>query len=261
MSQSTLSITNLGISTHKNGVARQLVDGVSLDIVSGRVLALVGASGSGKSLSCAACLDVLPAGVQRVTGDITLDGKSIDFTSLRGPIVSSIMQNPRSAFNPVMTMKAHARETMRALGLGMDRGNAQIVAAFRDVGLDDPERVLDLHPFEMSGGMLQRVMIALALLGDPPFLFADEPTTDLDLVVQKHILDLLENIVKRRGMGVLLVTHDMGVVARLANDVAVIDGGKIIEKAPVEKLFTKPVHPITRNLATAHLSLYGLEVC
>ncbi|RCK49857.1 nickel ABC transporter ATP-binding protein [Thalassospira profundimaris] len=260
MAPSTLSIANLTVTTQKNGEIRKLVDGLSLDIASGRVLALVGASGSGKSLSCAACLDVLPAGVMRQSGQVTLDGAGVDFATLRGRIVSSIMQNPRSAFNPVMTMKAHARETLKALGLPRDAGNARLIAAFEDVGLEEPEHILDLHPFEMSGGMLQRVMIALALLGDPPFLFADEPTTDLDLVVQKHILDLLEGVVMRRGMGILLVTHDMGVVARLADDVAVMDAGKIVEQAPVHQVFERPSHQITRNLVAAHLSLYGQEV-
>lgn len=259
-SPATLSISNLTITTQKHGKTCNLVDDLSLDIRSGRVLALVGASGSGKSLSCSACLDVLPSGVKRQSGQVALDGTRMDFAALRGRIVSSIMQNPRSAFNPVMSMKAHARETLKALGLGREAGDAHIVAAFHDVGLEEPERILDLHPFEMSGGMLQRVMIAFALLGDPTFLFADEPTTDLDLVVQKHILDLLENVVKRRGMGILLVTHDMGVVARLADDVAVIDAGKIVEKAPVNQVFAQPSHAVTRNLVAAHLSLYGLEV-
>ncbi|MEQ5777190.1 nickel import ATP-binding protein NikD [Thalassospira sp. NFXS8] len=260
MSPTLLSISDLTVTTQKHGKTCKLVDGLSLDIISGRVLALVGASGSGKSLSCAACLDVLPAGVKRQAGQVKLDGTGIDFAALRGRIVSSIMQNPRSAFNPVMTMKAHARETLKALGLARDSGNAGIVAAFRDVGLEEPERILNLHPFEMSGGMLQRVMIAMALLGDPPFLFADEPTTDLDLVVQKHILDLLESVVARRGMGILLVTHDMGVVARLADDVAVLDTGKIVEKGPVQQIFERPSHRVTRNLVAAHLSLYGQEV-
>jgi nickel transport system ATP-binding protein len=132
------------------------------------------------------------------------------------------MQNPRSAFNPLRTMAAHARETCRALGKPAD--DATLIAALGDVGLEAPERVLTLYPFEMSGGMLQRMMIAMALLSDAAFIVADEPTTDLDAVAQAKILDLLERLLQTRHCGMLLVTHDMGVVARLADDGG--DGGR-----------------------------------
>ncbi|AUG55866.1 ATP-binding cassette domain-containing protein [Thalassospira marina] len=260
MPVSTLTLSDLRITTHQGGKLRTLVDGLSLSVQAGRVLALVGASGSGKSISCAGWLDVLPSGVKREMGQARLGDKAISFAALRGRVVGSIMQNPRSAFNPVMTMRAHARETLKALGVEYASLDDAVIAAFADVGLDDPAGMLGLHPFELSGGMLQRVMIALALLGNPPFLFADEPTTDLDLVVQKHILDLLETLVTRRNMGILLVTHDMGGVARLADDVAVMDQGRIVEMAPVAQIFAAPEHVITRNLVAAHLSLYGQEV-
>lgn len=235
-----------------------LVQGISLSLKRGRVLALVGSSGCGKSLTCAAALGILPAGVRQTAGAVVVDGKPVAPASLRGSKVATIMQNPRSAFNPVYTMAAHARETCRALGKPAD--DATIIAALDAVGLEYAARMLKLYPFEMSGGMLQRMMIAMALLCDAPFIVADEPTTDLDMVAQARILDLLADIMQNRAPGMLLVTHDMGVVARLADEVAVMDGGKIVEHSDVDTLFRSPRHTVTRNLVAAHLALYGMEL-
>lgn len=237
---------------------RALVHGVSLTIKRGRVLALVGGSGSGKSLTCAAALGILPPGVRQTAGTILADGKPVSPCALRGSNIATIMQNPRSAFNPLRTMADHARETCRALGKAAD--DATLIAALEAVGLENAPRVLKLYPFEMSGGMLQRMMIAMALLCDAPFIVADEPTTDLDAVAQARILDLLVNIMQNRGPGMLLVTHDMGVVARLADDVAVMDNGCIVEQGDVDSLFRAPQHSVTRGLVAAHLALYGLEL-
>lgn len=237
---------------------RPLVHGVSLSLKRGRVLALVGGSGSGKSLTCAAALGILPAGVRQTAGTLLADGKHISPCDLRGVKIATIMQNPRSAFNPLHTMATHARETCLALGKPAD--DATIIQTLEAVGLENAERVLKLYPFEMSGGMLQRMMIAMAVLCDAPFIVADEPTTDLDVVAQARILDLLESIMQRRAPGMLLVTHDMGVVARLADDVAVMDNGNIVEQGDVETVFNAPKHSITRNLVSAHLALYGMEL-
>ena len=236
---------------------RALVHGVSLTIKRGRVLALVGGSGSGKSLTCAAALGILPPGVRQTAGTILADGKPVSPCALRGSKIATIMQNPRSAFNPLRTMADHARETCRALGKAAD--DATLIAALEAVGLENAPRVLKLYPFEMSGGMLQRMMIALAVLSEAPFIFADEPTTDLDAVAQARILDLLEEIVTSRGQGLLLITHDMGVVARLAHEVAVMDEGRIVERCDVATLFSAPRHPVSRRLLAAHLALYGME--
>ncbi len=235
-----------------------LVNGVSLTLKRGRVLALVGGSGSGKSLTCAAALGILPAGVRQTAGTILADGKPVAPCELRGSKVATIMQNPRSAFNPLQTMATHARETCRALGKPAD--DATLIATLETVGLEHAERVLRLYAFEMSGGMLQRMMIAMAVLCDAPYIVADEPTTDLDVVAQARILDLLAGIMQNRAPGMLLVTHDMGVVARLADDVAVMDKGNIVEQGDVEKLFSAPQHTVTRNLVAAHLALYGMEL-
>jgi len=237
---------------------KPLVKGVSLTLTRGRVLALVGGSGSGKSLTCAAALGVLPAGVRQTAGQVLADGTLMSPRTLRGKTVATIMQNPRSAFNPLHSMATHARETCLAVGKPAD--NAVLIAALRAVGLEDAHRVLTLYPFEMSGGMLQRMMIAMAVLCDAPFIVADEPTTDLDAVAQARILDLLDSIMQTRAPGMLLVTHDMGVVARLADEVAVMDDGVIVEQGDVETVFHMPQHRVTRNLVAAHLALYGKEL-
>lgn len=235
-----------------------LVHGVSLTLRRKRVLALVGSSGSGKSLTCAAALGILPPGVRQTSGAVLVDGRPAAPCDLRGSVVATIMQNPRSAFNPLHTMGTHARETCRALSKPAD--DATLLAALDAVGLEHASRALRLYPFEMSGGMLQRVMIAMALLCDAPFIVADEPTTDLDAVAQARILDLLAGIMQKRAPGMLLVTHDMGVVARLADDVAVMEHGRIVEQGDVETLFRAPRHPVTRGLVAAHLALYGMEL-
>ena len=235
---------------------RVIVDGLDLTVTRGSVTALVGASGSGKSLSCAAILGVLPPGVRREAGVVALDGVPRSADELRGGLVSMILQNPRTAFNPVMTMEAHCRETVRAHRKGWGAERPHLLALMEEVGLEEPVETLRLHPFEMSGGMLQRMMIALALLSGAPFLIADEPTTDLDPVVQANLLDLIERVVARNRIGLLLITHDLGVVARLADEVTVIDHGRVIERAPVVRLFDAPRHPVVRTLVGAHLDLH-----
>lgn len=257
MTPKTLSIENLTVTTGM--AAHRLVDDLSITIRRGRITALVGASGSGKSMTCAASLGMTPAGVTLASGCITLDGAPQKPETLRGRTVATIMQNPRTAFNPVRTMRQHAMETLKACGRNGQDSDDRITQCMVQAGLENPHQVLHLHAFEMSGGMLQRMMIALALMTEAPFLFADEPTTDLDLVVQARILDLLDRLTGERGPGMLLVTHDMGVVARLADDVAVMDKGRLVEQGPVMDIFHNPQHPVTQMLVKAHLALYGME--
>lgn len=250
-----LTIEGLRLETRHNGRPVALVRNLDLTVTEGRVTALVGASGSGKSLSCLGLQGILPPGVTRTAGNVRIVDGGGDRAARAGHDIATVMQNPRSAFNPVMTMRAHARETRR----GSARRLAdELFRAVGEVGLD-ADRVLDLYPFQMSGGMLQRMMIALALLTGARFLIADEPTTDLDLVVQARVLDLLLDQVARRGLGVLFVTHDMGVVARVADDVAVMAGGVVVERGPVADIFDAPRHPATQALVAAHLALYPEE--
>lgn len=243
-----LEIRNL---TLVNRDGARLVDDLSLTLMPGRVTALIGASASGKSLTAMAVQGITPPGIRRLSGQVLVGGAPAQ----RGRDVATIMQNPRTAFNPVRTIRAHAVETARATGVD-PAGFAPLLA---EVGLDDPT-LPDLYPFQLSGGMLQRVMIALALFSGAPFLIADEPTTDLDLVVQAQVLDLIARLARDRGLGILFITHDMGVIARLARTAHVMDAGRIVEEGPVARIFDAPAHAATRALVAAHLALYPEEV-
>lgn len=175
-----------------------------------------------------------------------------------GKIFANIMQNPRTAFNPLLSMRAHIAETMRAAGGFGEGARGEIAQTLRSVGLG--ESVLGLYPHQLSGGQLQRVMIALALFTRARFIIADEPTTDLDLAVQSTILRLLRQIASERGIGVLLITHDFGVTASIADRVAVMSEGEIVERGSVREIFAAPQQAVTKELIAAHLSLYGGEL-
>ncbi|EKT60352.1 ATP-binding cassette domain-containing protein [Providencia sneebia] len=260
LNQTSLQVKNFSVGYLHHAHTHVLISDLSFTLRRGEVLALVGASGSGKSMTCSAILDMLPEGVQKIQGTVLLEGQEISGKMLRGRQVASIMQNPRSAFNPVRTMYQHIIETLKATKQPLHDIDKRIRDVLAEVELGDSANILKLYPFEMSGGMLQRMMIAIAILSDAPFLFADEPTTDLDLIVQKKILDLLDHVVSDRKTGLLLITHDMGVVARLADNIAVLKSGEIIETGSVDDIFTSPHSMITRDLISAHLSLYGLEL-
>lgn len=239
---------------------RTLVDRVELTLKAGQVHALVGASGSGKSLTSLGILDLLPPGVHSTGASLLLDGQPVAAAQLRGRQVALVLQNPRSAFNPVRSLRQHALETLQARGLRGVEAEQLIQATLHEVGLHDDQRVLDSFAFQLSGGMLQRMMIALALLADSRFLLADEPTSDLDVVAQARFLDLLQRLVEQRNLGVLLITHDMGVVARCADQVSVMAHGRIVEQADVHQLFNAPQSQEARRLLAAHHSL-TMESC
>ena len=253
MSARRLSVGGL----HLAAGGHALVRGVSLTLRRGRVLGLVGTSGSGKSLTTLALLDLLPPGVRQVAGMVALDDAPADRVALRGRTVGLVQQAPRGGFNPLVTIGRHFTETLACDGIRDAAARDAMLELLREVGFGDPASVVGLYPTQLSGGMLQRIMIALALARDPDFLLADEPTTDLDLVVQAQLLDLLERLVVRRGLGVLLVTHDFSVIARLADQVVVMDAGQVVEQRPVRRLFEDPVHPRTQALMAAHLALYA----
>ncbi|MFJ4346531.1 nickel import ATP-binding protein NikD [Pseudomonas sp. NPDC089401] len=236
-----------------------LVHGVDLQVRRGEVCALVGASGSGKSLSCLGMLDLLPAGLRLTQGQLLLDGQPLAATQVRGRLASLILQNPRSAFNPVRNMAGHGLETLRQRGIRGADAEARMVDCLQAAGLQDPGRVLPAFAFQLSGGMLQRMMIALALMAETPFLLADEPTSDLDALNQARFLDLIMELVEQHGLGVLLVTHDMGVVARCADQVVVMDAGQVVEREAVHTLFEQPASDTARTLLQAHSTLCGSQ--
>ena len=243
-----------------DGGQQTLLQALDLTLLPGSALTLIGESGSGKSLTCLGILDLLPPGVHSSGASLLLDGQRVEAANLRGREVALVLQNPRSAFNPVRSLRQHALETLQARSIQGAEAERLIHATLLEVGLFDGQRVLDSFAFQLSGGMLQRMMIALALLADSRFLLADEPTSDLDVVAQARFLDLLERLVAQRHLGVLLITHDMGVVARCADQVTVMAHGRIVEQADVHTLFHAPQSQEARTLLAAHHSL-TMENC
>jgi peptide/nickel transport system ATP-binding protein len=250
-SAAMLAVEDLTI--HIDGHA--VVDGVSFTVAAGEVMALVGESGCGKSLTALALLGLLPDAASLERGSIVLEGRDLvclaerEMRRLRGSRLSIIFQEPTASLDPLATIGAQIAEAYR---LHHKTSRAQARAKARDmlvaVGIPDPDRRLDQYPFELSGGMCQRVMIAIALICGPLVLVADEPTTALDVTIQAQILDLMKKLVAERGTGIVIITHDMGVVADIADRVAVMYAGRITEIAPVEDLFARPLHPYTALL-------------
>ncbi|MFW5734348.1 MAG: ATP-binding cassette domain-containing protein [Oceanidesulfovibrio sp.] len=258
-----LAVEGLAISTP----GKPLVRGVSFTVERGKVTGLVGESGSGKSLTCQTIMGLVPKGLA-ASGVVRLGGEIMPVSSkstaksrhARGKRAAMILQNPMSCFDPVFTIRAHFKETLAAHGApSSENGPKRWRKSLTEVGFAEPDAILKLYPFQMSGGMLQRVMIALALLLDVDFLLADEATTDLDAVSQARVLDLIENLVRVRGMGVLLVTHDLSVIARLADQVLVMQNGVIVERGGVHSIFNEPRHEYTAQLLQAHYRLYGMD--
>ncbi|WP_280418315.1 ABC transporter ATP-binding protein [Nocardia carnea] len=239
------------------GHSQPAVDGISFAVDRGEIVALVGESGSGKSLTARAILGLLPGGAA-ATGAITVDGTDIlgatetELNRLRGTKVALVFQDPQNALNPVRRVGWQLREAIRAhRRISAAAADRLAVELLDRVEIPDPARRVKYYPHQLSGGQKQRVAIALALAGEPDLLVADEPTTALDVTVQAEILALLDRIRRRTGMGVLLITHNMGVVAQYADRVLVMQGGRIVETGDTHSLFDTPTHPYTRALLDA----------
>ncbi|WP_036970800.1 ATP-binding cassette domain-containing protein, partial [Promicromonospora kroppenstedtii] len=261
MSDVVLRIRGLDVTFTTGSGDVPAVRGVDLEVGRGRVVALVGESGSGKSVTSLSVLGLLPS-TARVTGSVELaDGGAVrDVVStpeerlvdLRGRVVSMVFQEPMTALNPTMTLGDQIAEAVlnhEHVPRAVARERA--VELLRSVGIPEPERRAGQYPHELSGGQRQRVVIAIALACEPQLIVADEPTTALDVTVQAGILDLLRELVAQRGTALLLVTHNMGVVADLADEVAVMSGGRIVERGPVEQVLLAPEHEYTRALLDA----------
>ena len=237
------------------GVARA-VDGVSFSILAGETLGLVGESGCGKSVSALSIMRLVPTPPGfHAGGSILFGGRDLlraresEMQRIRGNDIAMIFQEPMTALNPVFTVGNQIVEAVR-VHLGLSRGEARnrAIEMLDLVGIPSPARRVDEYPHQMSGGMRQRVMIAMAMSCDPQLLIADEPTTALDVTVQAQILELIEGLQSRTGMSVLLITHDLGVVAETADHVAVMYAGQVVEYAGVQELFARPRHPYTIGL-------------
>ncbi|KIU03001.1 ABC transporter ATP-binding protein [Frigoribacterium sp. MEB024] len=236
---------------------RRVVDGLSLDVPDGARVGLIGESGSGKSMTTLAVLGLLPDGA-RATGSIRLDGRELlgaserELAGLRGRVVGTVFQDPRTALDPVVTVGRQIAEPLRLHGrVGRRDARARAVAAAAEVGLPDPEAVVDLYPHQLSGGQRQRVGIAMALINRPGLVLADEPTTALDVTTQAEVLALFQRLVDEQRTSLLFVTHDLAVLSLITDHAAVLSHGRVVERGPVEQLLHRPEHEVTRGLVEA----------
>jgi len=238
----------------EDGVVRA-VDGVNLEVYPGEVLGLVGESGCGKSVTSLSIMRLIAAPGKVVEGKILLDGQDLlelpekEMVKVRGNRISMIFQQPQTALNPVFKVNDQIAEVLDIhQDFGREAGRRRAVELLKMVGIPDAERRAEAYPHELSGGMAQRVMIAMALACVPELLIADEPTTALDVTIQAQILDLMRDMREKMGTSVILITHDLGVVAEMAERVAVMYAGEIVEQTDVNSLFDQPLHPYTQGL-------------
>ena len=259
MSEPLLQVDNLHVDFQTYGGVVQAVRGVSFDVQGGQTLAIVGESGCGKSVTVQSLMGLIPMPPGRIhQGSATLRGKDIlaskfiDGDDIRGREISMIFQDPMTSLNPTMNIGSQIAETLE-----VHRGYSKTQAFIRAIELLDMSKIPEAakrakqYPFEFSGGMLQRAMIAMAIACEPAILIADEPTTALDVTIQAQILDLLGDLQKETGMAIILITHDLGVVARMADDVLVMYAGEVVEKGSVDDIFYRSGHPYTQGLRLA----------
>jgi peptide/nickel transport system ATP-binding protein len=240
------------------------VDGISYEVSRGRTLGIVGESGSGKTVAAMTLLGLTRQAGARISGRIFFDGRDLlalpeeSLRALRGEQIAMVFQDPLSALHPLYRVGAQLVEAVRAHhAVSKASARARVIELLGHVGIPDPRRLADQYPHELSGGMRQRAMIAMALINEPRLLVADEPTTALDVTIQAQILALLERLQQELSMAIVLITHDLGVIAEAAHDVAVMYAGRIVERAPVELLFAVPEHPYTWGLLRSRPRLHG----
>ena len=255
-----LSVRNLSVTFATAGHAVEAVKGISFDLERGETLALVGESGSGKSVTALSILQLLPYPLARhgpesriaVDGEEIIGARPATLQKIRGGRIAMVFQEPMTSLNPLHTIEQQIGEILLLhaglVGAAARRRSVELLA---DVGIPEPATRLSSYPHQLSGGQRQRVMIAMALANEPDLLIADEPTTALDVTVQAQILKLLKDLQRRLGMAMLFITHDLGIVRKLAERVCVMKEGKIVEQGLIERVFRAPEHPYTRALILA----------
>ncbi len=254
-----LDVRDLHVEFATHGGVVKAVRGVSFSVVAGRTLAIVGESGCGKSVSVQSVMGLIPTPPGRITrGAALLHGvdivqrKIVDGDDVRGSRIGMIFQDPMSSLNPTMKVGDQIAETLEVhRGYSHAQARARAVELLAQVNIPEADERSGQYPFAFSGGMLQRAMIAMAIACEPDVLIADEPTTALDVTIQAQILDLLAELQRRNGMAIVLITHDLAVVARMADEVAVMYAGEIVEQGAVEQVFEQPAHPYTLGLRAA----------
>jgi len=250
-----LKVEDLTITFHAHEKATVAASGVSYELNSGEVLAVVGESGSGKSVSALALTQLLPnAPTCVVSGKIILEGINLlslsekEISKYRGKVIAYIFQDPGTSLNPVYSVEFQIAEAIKIHRPEISDVRAAVIQSLNEVRIHEPEKVAQQYPHELSGGMQQRVMIAMALACNPRILVADEPTTALDVTIQKEIIDLLAHLCRQRGMSILLITHNFGIVANFANRVIVMRHGKVVETGSAQHVLENPTHPYTQGL-------------
>lgn len=262
-----LEVRNLHTSFPTRAGLVRAVDGVSFYLDRGELLGLVGESGCGKSITALSIMRLIAPPGRIVEGEILFDGRDLmalsnaEMRDVRGNDIAMIFQDPMTSLNPVFTVGEQIAEALRLhRNLSRQEARRAAVAAMREVSIPDPALRVHEYPHQLSGGMRQRVMIAMALACDPKLLIADEPTTALDVTIQAQILELLNELRHTRDLAILLITHDLGVVAEVADRVAVMYTGKLVEESPVDELFARPRHPYTEGLLRSVPKLTARDV-
>lgn len=261
-----LDVKNLQISFRTGNGNVQAVRDISFELNRGETIAVVGESGSGKSVTARAIMGILAPNAMVESGEIIYEDRDLlkiseeEFCKLRGSHISMVFQDPLSSLNPIVKIGKQITETMILNGkMSKREAKERAIGLMREVGIPEAERRYNQYPFELSGGMRQRIVIAIALAGDPDILICDEPTTALDVTIQSQILELINGLKEKRNLSVIFITHDLGVVANMADKIAVMYAGKIVEYGSVDEIFYDPRHPYTWALLSSMPDLYTKE--
>ena len=255
--ETILSVKDLEVSFRAYGGKVQAVRGISFDLRRGETMAIVGESGSGKSVTSKAIMGILPNNASVDAGSILYDGIDLAHApenvmhGIRGKRIGLVFQDPLSSLNPIMKVGKQITEVLTRKGMDKKQAYAQALQLMKDVGIPEAEKRIKQYPFQFSGGMRQRIVIAIALAGNPEVMICDEPTTALDVTVQAKILELINSLKAERNLSVIFITHDLGVVAQMADRICVMYAGKIVETGTTEEIFLQPAHPYTWALLSS----------